>query len=151
MNGGDLAAFLVVLAGGLLASWLVDRILPLRHKPEETAELAALSARYRRWQFSVIGVWLFVLLPATIVVTWRLLTRLAATQYRKLGPAEISFFPSDVEWGFPVVFLAAVISITLLWLGVRFYLGSRYAEYRRYERLQWGLGNWTAWLSLIGL
>jgi len=151
MPWGEIAAFLVVLAGGLLSSWLAARILPFGHIPQETADFVALRAKYRRWQLGVLTAWLLVLLPLAIIVTWRILTRFASARYARLGRAEIAFFPGGIEWGFPATFLAAVISVVLLWLGVRLYLGARYEEYRRWETLEWGIGKWTPWLGLTGL
>ena len=72
MPWGDIAAFVVVRAGIVLSLWLVARILPLDHIPEKTADLAALTAKYRRWQLGVMSVWLVVLLPAASIVAWRL-------------------------------------------------------------------------------
>lgn len=151
MPWGDIAAFLVVVAGGLLSSWLVDRILPFHHKTRETADLKSLRQKYRNWQMGVMAVWFVVLYPIAAVLTWRVMTRFAAVRYAKLGRSEFSFFPGGVEWGLPAAFLAAAISIVLLWLGVRLYLGKRYSEYRRYETLEWGIGKWTPWLALIGI
>jgi hypothetical protein len=151
MPWGEIAAFLVTLAGGLLSSWLAARIFPLDHVPEQTADFASLKAKYRRWQLGLAGVWLCFLLPAASIVTWRVLTRCAETWYGRLGRAQIAFFPGFIEWGFPAVFLAGVISIVLLWTGIRIFLGPRYEEYSRYEALQWNLSPWTLWLGLIGL
>jgi hypothetical protein len=151
MPWGDISAFLVVLAGGLLSSWLVERILPFSHRPRETAELVALRNNYRRWQWIGTAVWLFVLFPILAVITYRILTSLAAARYAALGLPRFAFLPGGVEWGFPAVFLSAALSIFVVWLGVRLFLGPRYAEYRRYETLEWDVGRWVPWVGLFGI
>lgn len=83
--------------------------------------------------------WLLVLLPAAGFGGWRLLNRLADIRFARLRPFDLAFYPGRVEFGFVSVFLAAFVSVLLLWLAVRICLGSRYAEYGRYERLRWGI------------
>ncbi len=132
-------------------SWLAGLVLRFGRGARETAEFAALKAIYRRWEVGLTATWLLVLLPAAAIAVWRILTRVAATRYASLGRAEIGFFPGGVEFGFPAVFLGAVISLVLLWLGVRLHLGPRYVEYDRYEELKWGIPRWAPAAGLFAL
>jgi len=151
LQPGDIAALLLAVAGSVITSWLTGKLLPLDKPATETPQL---TAKYQTLEMWVGLIWLILLAPAASVVIWRFLVRLGSTHASKLGEALILLVPSGIEWALAAVFPAMTLTVLLMWLCVRIYLGRQYAEYRRYEQIRWGASRiwiWSLFAILAGL
>jgi hypothetical protein len=121
---------LAVIAGGVVISWLSDRLIGRR--------IEALHRAPDRRLTIVTLLWLLVFTPAAGVGLWRLLAWTAESRAASTGRVEIALLPGVVELGFVAAFLAMVLTAIPLSLWA--------------ERSEWrGVGSWLVFAVVLAI
>lgn len=137
MNPGAAGAVAAAVAVPIVLRVLARRFPANLSKREQARSLDELSRIYGRWES--LGLVALIIAPASGLVCWWLLCRLANWRFGAFAHAPYALVPTDAFWILPAEFIGILSAWRPLDVLYRVLLKERYAEFLAYQKLKYGI------------